>query len=186
MKISGYSNCTLANGAGARVELFVSGCRMNCKNCFSKEAQDFSFGVDFTDDFKEKVLKDVGEKYCAGISILGGDPLEPENLPTVKVLLREIKTRYPQKTVWLWTGRKKEQVIQDKELLELTDIIKSGAYIDKLKCNGKYFGSSNQEIWYSKTLEEYKDKDKINEHAIKTVVVEKVNYARTPQNGCCE
>ncbi len=185
MKVSGYSNCTLANGEGARVELYVSGCSLHCKGCFSKEAWDFNYGVEFTPEFEEKVLKDISEKYCDGISILGGDPLEKENLPTIKKLLRKIKEKYPEKTVWLWTGRKKSEVIQDKELLALTDVIKSGAFVEKLKCNGKYFGSSNQEIWYSKTLAPYEDKDKFNEHAIKTVVVEKVERSSL-KNECLD
>lgn len=183
MNICGFSTCDLANGPGARVSLFTSGCSLHCPHCFQPESWDFNAGVLFDNAFKEKVLKALSNSHIDGLSILGGDPLEPENEPEVIAFLKTVREKFPEKTIWLWTGRKKEKVLRDhKEIVELCDVIKSGPYIDKLKCNGKYFGSSNQEVWWCKTLEPYDDKDSINSHAQKDVIVEKRHVCNI---DCC-
>ena len=154
MNYIGYSNCDLANGEGARVSLFVSGCTMRCKGCFSKESWDFEAGKPFDSLMVQRVLKDLSSSYIKGLSILGGDPLEEANIETVTELCRKVKEIYPHKTIWLWTGRKKEKV-EVLPIMQYLDIVISEPFIEKYKFNGKYMGSSNQKIWIAKTGEPY-------------------------------
>lgn len=185
MRICGFSTCDLANGFGARVSLFVSGCSLHCHNCFQPESWDFDYGEPFDEKFKERVFKALSDPYIDGLSVLGGDPLEEKNVEEVTKLLEEVREKFPNKTIWLWTGRNKEKVVEKyPRIIELCDVIKSGAYVDKLKCNGKYFGSSNQEIWWCKTLEPYDDKDTINAHAEKDIVVQKRRVCDKKMDCC--
>ena len=95
MYYCGYSNCDLANGPGARVSLFTSGCSLNCKFCSNPESHDRYYGAEFDDEAKAQLLKDLGNSYIQGLSILGGDPLEPYNVDEVTALCKEIKEKYP-------------------------------------------------------------------------------------------
>lgn len=159
MNYCGYSPCDLANGVGARVSLFVSGCSLHCKGCFSPSTWDRNYGKEFDTPAKERLFDDLSNKFIAGLSILGGDPLEPYNIEPITQLCKEIKEKFPEKTIWLWTGRKKEKVI-NLPIMQYLDIVVSGPYIEKYNTNNtKYRGSSNQEIWWAKNGEPYESEN---------------------------
>lgn len=145
MNYIGLNLCDTANGDGIRVSLFVSGCTVHCKDCFNKESWDFNAGKPFDADVKMKILNALNEPYIAGFSLLGGDPFEPEHEKQLKALLRVIKTTYPEKTIWAWTGRRYENV-KDSPLMQYIDVLIDGAYVDKLKVKGQWHGSSNQRV----------------------------------------
>ena len=152
MNYAGLNTCDATNGEGLRVSLFVSGCSMNCKGCFNKEAQDPNYGKFFDKEAFYTLLGALNEPYIEGLSLLGGDPLEPCNIATVGDLVRSVKGWYPNKTIWLWTGRKYEDV-QHLPLMQYIDVIVDGAFIEKKKvepsrrkCNEQWKGSSNQRV----------------------------------------
>lgn len=170
MNYCGYSNCDLANGRGARVTIFISGCSLHCKNCFSPSSWDPNAGEPFTEQTKEKLFKDLSNSYVDGLSVLGGDPLESYNFEEVTNLCKEVKEKFPNKSIWLWTGRKKEKV-EKLDICKYVDIIISEPYIDHLNFKGKYMGSSNQKIWWAKNGNPYEDEgDMYNEHSSKDYV----------------
>lgn len=146
----------IANGPGIRVSLFVSGCRHRCRNCFNREAWDFSYGQPFTEETADEILSALAPSYVAGLSFLGGEPLEPENQPALLELARQFKERFPQKTLWCYTGFTFETDLLTgsvgepeilKELLSLIDVLVDGKFVEELKDAGLIFrGSSNQNI----------------------------------------
>ena len=142
---AGLNTCDATNGEGLRVSLFVSGCSMNCKGCFNKEAQDPNYGRKFDCRVQKELLEALGEPYIDGLSLLGGDPLEPCNIVDIELLVATVKLFYPDKTIWLWTGRKYEDV-QHLPLMQYIDVIVDGAFIERKKCNEQWKGSSNQRV----------------------------------------
>ena len=181
----GYSNCDLANGPGARVSIFTSGCSVGCKNCSNPESHDRYYGKEFDAESKEKLLKDLGNSYIKGLSILGGDPLEPYNVDDVTALCKEVKEKYPEKTIWLWTGRKKEKV-EHLPIMQYLDIVVSDPYIEKFntgKC--KYRGSSNQRVWWAKTGEPYTDEPLEDEHHMNEQLTENGGEIKGTASGSC-
>lgn len=164
MKYSGYSSCDLANGSGARVSLFVSGCEIHCHNCFSPSTWDRNNGLPFDDKAKERLFNDLSNSYIDGLSLLGGDPLEAYNVDEVTELCKEVKKRFPNKTIWLWTGRTKKHV-DHLPIMQYLDVVISEPYVDKLNSNKtRYRGSTNQKIWWAKTGEAYTDETLESEH----------------------
>lgn len=147
MNYSGINLCDTANGPGVRVSLFVSGCSLHCKGCFNKEAWDRQYGKPFTDETLNTLLEALREPYVDGLSLLGGDPLEPYNEAVVERICGLVKEKFPDKTIWLWTGRKYEEV-KDKPIMKYIDVLVDGPFIEKFKTNeqGKYYGSSNQRV----------------------------------------
>lgn len=147
MNYSGINFCDTANGPGVRVSLFVSGCSLHCKGCFNKEAWDRQYGKPFTDETLNTLLEALREPYVDGLSLLGGDPLEPYNEAVVERICSLVRDRFPDKTIWLWTGRKYEEV-KDKPIMKYIDVLVDGPFIEKFKTNeqGKYYGSSNQRV----------------------------------------
>ncbi|MBB5219021.1 anaerobic ribonucleoside-triphosphate reductase activating protein [Treponema rectale] len=147
----------IANGEGVRVTLFVSGCRIHCKGCFNSQTWDFNYGKPFTFETEEFILKALAPEYIAGFTVLGGEPMEPENQRVLVKLLRRIKETYPSKTIWCYSG-----YIYDKDLLpangkkhcEVTDellsyinVLVDGPFILKEKDISLQFrGSRNQRI----------------------------------------
>lgn len=143
--------CDIANGIGVRTSLFVSGCRQHCKGCFNKEAWDFSYGNPYTPEIQKYILSQISLPYIQGLSILGGDPFEPENLPTITQLCKEAKTLYPNKDIWVYTGYLYEN-IKHNEIFQYIDILVDGPFIEDLKdIRLKFRGSSNQRIINIKT-----------------------------------
>ncbi len=148
MHYIGLSSCDTANGPGVRVSLFVSGCTLRCKGCFNPESWDFKAGKPFTEETVETIFRYLDEPYVAGLSILGGDPLEESNIPVVTDLARRVKDRYGKKRdVWLWTGRIYDKYA-DLPLWQWVDTVVDGPFVEKRKVTqkGLWYGSDNQRV----------------------------------------
>lgn len=137
----------ISNGPGVRVSVFMQGCTFNCKNCFNPETHDFNGGKEFTDDTINEVLELCNNSYICGLSILGGEPLHNKNIEATTKLAKAFKERYPDKSVWVWTGFKFEDYVMNKEITKYADYIVDGQFEEKNK-NPKllYSGSSNQRL----------------------------------------
>ena len=156
MNYAAIKKFDIANGPGVRVSLFVSGCRHKCKNCFNKEAWDFSYGAEFTKDTLTEIINALKYDHIEGFSLLGGEPFEPENQQCVLEILKAIKQAYPQKTVWCYTGFLLDKqllagTVGDfttvKEILNRIDVLVDGKFVEELKSLDLLFrGSSNQRI----------------------------------------
>ena len=149
------NKCDIANGEGIRVSLFVSGCRNRCKGCFQPETWDFEYGNEFTEGAVLEIFEAVESPSVRGITILGGEPMEPENQRDLLTFLGRFKEKFPQKTVWLYTGNTYEELTGEhrnhtehtEELLSLVDILVDGRFIEEEKSLGLRFrGSKNQRI----------------------------------------
>ncbi len=150
--------CDIANGEGIRTTLFVSGCRNKCKNCFQPETWAFDYGKPFTREVAEEIFRTFENPTIKGLTILGGEPMEPENQRELLPFLREFKERFPNKTVWLFTGNLYEELTGalgehykhievTEELLSLVDILVDGRFVEERKRLGLRFrGSDNQRI----------------------------------------
>ncbi|MGN0383609.1 MAG: anaerobic ribonucleoside-triphosphate reductase activating protein [Eubacterium sp.] len=144
----------VANGPGIRVSIFVSGCRHHCKGCFNEVAWDFNYGTPFTQDTIELIIDYLNSPHFAGITFLGGEPMEPENQQGLLPLAKRVKEVYPDKTIWCFTGYDFEKDImgymynkypETKQLLSYIDVIVDGKFIEELKnVNLRFKGSSNQ------------------------------------------
>lgn len=147
MKFSQLRAFDTSNGPGVRVSLFVSGCTLKCKGCFNPESWDFDAGNDFTQETVDEIIRLLNQDYIEGFSLLGGDPLEAQNIDVVTDLCRQVKAACPNKTIWLWTGRKYEN-FEDHPIMQYLDTVVDGPYIEKFKITeqGHYCGSSNQRV----------------------------------------
>ena len=125
MRIATIDTCDIANGPGARLSIWVSGCTHHCKNCFNPELWDFSKGIVYDRALEDKLIKDLKREYIAGMSILGGDPLEPENQEGILSLVQRAKKECPNKTIYMWTGYKWEELISTS-ILAYVDILIDG------------------------------------------------------------
>lgn len=156
MNYGEIKNCDIANGQGVRVTLFVSGCRNHCKGCFQPETWDFAYGKPYTSETQEEILKLLSPSYIDGLTLLGGDPFEPENQRALISLLKECKRRYPDKNIWAYTGYLFENLIAGKEhpccectqeMLSYIDTLVDGPYMDELHdISLRFRGSTNQRI----------------------------------------
>ena len=148
--------CDIANGTGVRTSLFVSGCRNHCIECFNKETWDFSNGLPFDEETKSKIMDSLSPSYVDGISILGGEPMEPENQEALLPFLLELKKALQKKTVWIYTGFTFEELFDEKmrcctkyteDILSCTDILVDGPFlIEKKNISLPFRGSENQRI----------------------------------------
>lgn len=146
MNFAGIKKVDIANGPGVRVSLFVSGCRNHCPGCFNPETWDFDYGEPFTEKTEEDLIKALRPSWIQGLSILGGDPMEPENQTVLLPLLRRVKKELPGKDVWLYTGYRLESV-SSSPLLDLVDVVVDGPFIEAEKDISLAFrGSRNQRI----------------------------------------
>ncbi len=137
----------ISNGKGVRVSIFVQGCTFNCKNCFNPETHDFAGGKEFTDDTINRVLELCANENIEGLSILGGEPMHPKNIEGVSLLAKKFKEKFPQKTLWAWTGYNFENYLKDKEIVKYLDVLVDGQYVDELHdFRLKWRGSSNQRV----------------------------------------
>ena len=136
----------IANGPGCRVSLFVQGCEFNCPGCFNTVARDFEGGKEFTDQTRDLLFSLVEPKHISGISILGGEPLHPQNREEVLRLISQFKSKYPDKSVWIWSGYSWEDVVDDLQACG-ADVLVDGLFKEDLKdLRLKYRGSSNQRV----------------------------------------
>ena len=146
MNYGTIKNLDIANGPGIRVSLFVSGCRNHCKGCFQPETWDFKYGKEFDDDAFYSLIEMLRSEHIAGLSILGGDPFEPENLVTVANLCKMVKDIFPNKNIWVWTGYTYED-IKDNDIFNYIDVLVDGRFEEEHKDLSLSFrGSSNQRI----------------------------------------
>ena len=139
----------IANGPGVRVSLFVSGCRNHCKGCFQPETWSFNYGQEYDGvNTTNEIIEALSPEYISGLSILGGDPIERENISEVVTLCYLVKRLYPNKTIWLYTGYKYEDIAEMyPNVLEVIDVMVDGPFIEDLKDISLVFrGSSNQRI----------------------------------------
>ncbi|MBQ1507301.1 MAG: anaerobic ribonucleoside-triphosphate reductase activating protein [Ruminococcus sp.] len=156
MNYGEIKNFDIANGEGVRVSLFVSGCTHRCKNCFNKETWDFSFGKPFTSETEDKIIKELAPDYISGLSLLGGEPFEPQNQKALLPFLKRVRKEYPGKTIWCYTGYlfDKELLKESRarceatdEMLSLIDVLVDGEFVQKLyDISLQFKGSSNQRI----------------------------------------
>ena len=144
-----YHNIThddMLNGDGLRVVLWVAGCTHHCKNCQNPETWDINGGIPFDNEAKEEIFNDLKKDYISGITFSGGDPLHPKHRKQVLELAKEIKEKFPTKTVWCYTGFLYEEV-KDIENLKYVDVLVDGEFKEELKdVNLPWVGSSNQRI----------------------------------------
>jgi len=146
MNYAGIKKVDIANGPGVRVSLFVSGCRNHCPGCFNPETWDFDYGEPFTRKTEKEIVKALRPSWIQGLSILGGDPMEPENQKALLPLLKRIRAFLPEKDVWLYTGYRLESV-SGSPLLSYVDVVVDGPFIEAEKDAGLAFrGSRNQRI----------------------------------------
>ncbi len=143
----------IANGPGVRVSLFVSGCRHKCPGCFNSEAWDFNYGTAFKEDTVREIIDALRPSYITGLSLLGGEPFEPENAGGLAALTAEVRNTLADKTIWCYTGFTFEDIVggalgEDAvSLLENLDVVVDGKFVQKLKDAALLFrGSSNQRI----------------------------------------
>lgn len=146
----------IADGPGVRVSLFVSGCRHHCKGCFNEETWDFDFGKPYTKETEAEILKALDHKYIAGLTLLGGEPFEPENQPVLVELLRKVRELYPEKSIWSYTGFVYEKDLLEggrahtevtEEMLSYIDTLVDGPFIEEQKdITLQFRGSRNQRL----------------------------------------
>lgn len=145
----------IANGPGCRVSLFVSGCRHRCTGCFQPETWDFTYGQEFTDETLLEILWSLGDPHVQGLSILGGDPFEPENRSQVLDICKAVRTAFGYtKTIWVWTGYLWED-LRDEPMLNYIDVLVDGPFIKSERDLSLFYrGSRNQRVIdIPKTLE---------------------------------
>ena len=146
MNYAGIIYNDIANGPGVRVSLFVSGCRNHCPGCFNPETWDFDYGEPFTKKTEKEIIKALRPSWIQGLSILGGDPMEPENQRPLLPFLKRLRVMLPGKDVWLYTGYRLEDV-SGSPMLPYVDVIVDGPYIETEKDVRLAFrGSRNQRI----------------------------------------
>lgn len=166
MRYHAIKNNDMLNGDGLRSVLWVSGCEAHCKNCFNPETWSFEGGDEFTTEIRDMFIDLAAPDYISGITIVGGEPLHERNIGEVYNIISEFKRRFPNKTVWLYTGFTWEEIFRDFEneshsmyeirranlILNFVDVLIEGRYIDRLRDEKlKWRGSSNQRVVDIKT-----------------------------------
>ena len=151
MNYATIKDCDIANGPGVRVSLFVSGCTHRCRDCFNQEAWDFDFGEPFDQAVMDRILDLLSPSYIRGITYLGGEPLDPRNQAGLLDLSRQIKARFPEKSIWCFTGYVWERLPQldavTDELLSHFEVLVDGPFVaEKKNLQLKFRGSENQRL----------------------------------------
>jgi anaerobic ribonucleoside-triphosphate reductase activating protein len=155
----------IANGPGVRVSLFVSGCTHHCKGCFNPETWNFNYGEPYTPEVEEQIMEALSPWYIRGLSLLGGEPFEPQNQPALVELVKKVKRLYPEKTIWCYSGYDFEKDIlagrlgdwdTTNELIRHIDVLVDGEFVEAKKdLSLRFRGSSNQRVIdVPKSLEE--------------------------------
>ena len=153
MNYATIKNCDIANGPGVRVSLFVSGCTHRCPGCFNEVAWDFDYGEPFTEQTIETILAMLRPNYIRGLTLLGGEPFEPQNQGSVVELLRRIKKEMPQKSIWAFSGYLFDRDIlsgrlgDTSEYLGYLDVLVDGPFVESKKnLSLRFRGSENQRL----------------------------------------
>lgn len=157
MYYGNLKKCDIANGIGVRVTLFVSGCTNHCPDCFQPQTWDFHFGRPFTADTEREIFAELDKPYVNGLTVLGGEPFEPENQRDLLPLLQEVRRRYPDKSIWCFTGfRLEDELLRDgshprcqvtDRLLSCIDVLVDGRFVAAEKDISLQFrGSRNQQV----------------------------------------
>jgi len=147
MRYNKIRKMDISNGPGVRVSIFMQGCSFNCKNCFNKETHDFCGGKEFNDSTIERVLELCDNENIEGLSILGGEPMHPNNIEGTTKLAKAFKEKYPNKSVWSWSGYLFDEDLKDKEVVNYLDVLVDGRYNDDLRNPTlKWKGSENQRV----------------------------------------
>lgn len=156
MNYGEIKRCDIANGVGVRTSLFVSGCRLHCPGCFNGVAQDFSFGRPYTREVEDDIIESLRPSWIRGLSLLGGDPMEPENQAVLVGLVERVCRELPDKDVWCYTGYsydadlapggRRHTDVTDR-LLDGIDVLVDGPFVENLKdITLRFRGSSNQRL----------------------------------------
>ena len=153
MNYSGIIGSDIANGEGVRVSLFVSGCTHHCKNCFNQVAWDFDYGEPFTEAVMDSILEMLRPSYIRGLTLLGGEPFEPQNQEAVVTLLRKIRQELPEKSIWAFSGYLFDRDILSgrlgdcSEYLSYLDVLVDGPFVEaKKNLSLRFRGSENQRL----------------------------------------
>ena len=155
MNYGAIKKCDIANGVGVRTVLFVSGCTHHCKGCFQPETWNFDYGERYTKETEDEIIESLRSDYVDGITLLGGEPFEPENQRELVKLLRRIKKELPQKTVWSFSGFTYEELTGDSravcevtnEMLSMLDVLVDGEFVEaKRNISLRFRGSENQRL----------------------------------------
>ena len=156
MHYAAIKPCDVANGPGIRVSLFVSGCNHHCKGCFNEIAWNFEYGNEFNQETIDSILKDLDKDYIEGLSLLGGEPLEHSNQKGLLELVKQVKQKFPNKTIWCYTGFDFEKDVmgnmyknweETKQLVDNIDVIVDGKFqIENKNPSLQFRGSSNQRL----------------------------------------
>lgn len=146
----------IANGLGVRVSLFVSGCTHRCKGCFNEVAWDFSYGNPFTKETEDKIIASLENPFISGLSLLGGEPMEPQNQKALLPFLKRVKELFPNKNIWCYTGYTlktpysidtQANIEETPEFLSLIDVLVDGKFIEaEYDISLKFRGSKNQRL----------------------------------------
>ena len=153
MNYATIKNCDIANGPGVRVSLFVSGCTHKCKGCFNEVAWDFQYGEPFTQQTVDTILQMMKPTHIKGLTLLGGEPFEPQNQGAIVELLRQVKREYPQKSIWAFSGYLFDKDIlsgrlgDTREYLSYLDVLVDGPFVEaKKNLSLRFRGSENQRL----------------------------------------
>ena len=140
----------ISNGEGVRVSIFVSGCRVHCPGCFNKCTWDFQYGKLFTEETENEITEALSKEFISGLTVLGGEPFEPENQEVLAPFLSKVKKMFPKKTIWCYTGFLFETLVKQphtRTLLQYIDVLVDGPFVESLKDTDLLFrGSSNQRL----------------------------------------
>ena len=147
MRYNKIRKMDIANGPGVRVSIFFQGCAFHCKNCFNPETWDLLGGKEFGEEQIEEILKLAEGDHITGLSILGGEPMHPKNIEATTMLAKRFKEKYPNKTIWAWSGFLFDEYVHDKEVAKYLDVIVDGQFKYELKNPTlKWCGSENQRV----------------------------------------
>ena len=145
-------NCSISDGIGVRVSIFLSGCQWHCTNCHNRMTWSPDSGQPITDDTIEELCKYLDNDYITGITLTGGDPLYESNLETSEAIIDMVRDKYPKKDIWLYTGFELKNLQSDNDaerlrIIDKVDVLVDGPYVDELRdITYKYAGSTNQRV----------------------------------------
>lgn len=156
MNYAGIKYCDIANGLGCRTVLFVSGCRNHCKGCFQPHTWDFTYGEPFDEAVQKEILDSLEPNYVSGLTLLGGEPFEPENQKELLPFVKKVRELYPKKNIWAFTGYLYDKDLvpggrryteETDQLLDMIDVLVDGPFVEELKdITLKFRGSQNQRV----------------------------------------